>query len=48
MSEKKDDFELNEFINALTEQVAASAGEIITSTVKKELTSTLNKALKEG
>lgn len=45
---KRDDRELDEIINALTEQVAASAGEIITSTVRKELQETLPKALKEG
>lgn len=45
---KSDDRQLDEFIEALTEQVAVSAGEIITSTVRQELKTTLPKALKEG
>jgi chemotaxis protein CheZ len=48
MSNTKDDRQLNEFIDALTEQVAVAAGEIITSTVKQELKNTLPKMLKEG
>jgi chemotaxis protein CheZ len=45
---KTDERQLDEFIEALTEQVAASASEIITATVRQELKTTLPKALKEG
>jgi len=48
MNEFKEDKALNEFIDILTEQVANSASEIITRSVRSELMKTLPKALKEG
>lgn len=48
MSEIKEDKALNEFIDILTEQVATSASEIITTSIKNELMKALPKALKEG